>query len=68
MFCITRSGLVVVNACQHTPVTSVMLEAPLPIRHKLMESLRRLAFNARQGLRRGLAVSSGARDSAGRLA
>ena len=67
-FCITRSGLVVVNACQYAPVTSVMLEAPAPIRHKLMESLRRLAFSARRGLRRGLAVSSGATDSAGRPA
>jgi len=68
MFCITRSGLVAVNACQYAPVTSVMLEAPLPLRHKLKESLRRLGFNARRGLRRGLAVSTGARDSGGRPA
>jgi len=67
-FCITRSGLVVVNACQYGPMTSVMLEAPAPIWHKLMESLRRLAFSARRGLRRGLAVSSGATDSGGRPA
>jgi hypothetical protein len=59
---------VVVNACQYAPVTSVMLEAPAPIRHKLMETLRRLAFSARRGLRLGLAVSSGATDSAGRPA
>ena len=68
LLCITRSGLIAVNACQDAPVTSVMLEAPAPLRRKLMESLRRVAFNARRGLRRGLAVSNGATDSGGRPA
>ena len=67
LFCITRSGLIVVNACPHAPVTSVALELPVPAVRKLVKRLRQLAVSARR-LRRGWAVSSGATDSGGRPA
>lgn len=41
-FCITRSGRTLVNACQYTPLTLVMLEPSVAIEPKLIERLRRL--------------------------